>query len=221
MKVFITSDIHGRFKFLEKTVTFLKDRNDIDCIILCGDITADHEFFCFTDLEDKQYEDYKKIKLILQQTNKEVIFIQGNHDVFYVHKEDDSYLPYCDKKAYSNFIPIEYTNFSMFGLKREGNEEDMAKRLSKLKIGKDSIIVSHMPPYKCLDKSEDGKHHGSSAIRDMIKEKKPAFFFCGHVHDAFGYKKLYSTHVFNGACNREIARGWVVDLETAKYEKVI
>lgn len=221
MKVFVTSDIHGRFNVLHKIIMFLKERNDIECIILCGDISADHEFYCFTELEDKQYDDYKRIKHMLNQVNIESIFILGNHDVFNVEKGDNDYLPYCDKKILNNFVAIEYTNFTMYGLKREGNEEDMAFRLSKLKIDNKSIIVSHMPPYKCLDKDKNGIYRGSSAIREMIKEKKPAYFFCGHVHDAFGFKKLYNTLVFNAACNENTVRGWVVELETGKYERII
>ncbi len=33
--------------------------------------------------------------------------------------------------------------------------------------------------------------------------------------------KLYNTKVFNVACNESNTRGWIVDLETEKYNKVI
>ncbi|MDT8717017.1 metallophosphoesterase [Clostridium sp. 19966] len=221
MKVFVTSDIHGRFNVLNKIIEFVKERQDIDCIILCGDITGDHVFSYFYELEDKQYEDYKIIKDKLQQLNRKVLFIQGNHDVFTVDKSDITYLPYCKTESFNNFIAIEYVNFLMYGTKREGNEQDMICRLSKLNIDNKSIIISHLPPYKCLDKANNGVYYGSGAIRDMIKEKKPAYFFCGHVHDSFGFKKLHNTFVFNAACNKITTRGWVVNLETAKYEKVI
>lgn len=49
----------------------------------------------------------------------------------------------------------------------------------------------------------------------------PAYFFCGHVHDKFGFKKLYNTYVFNAACDESTTRGWVVDLENGKHEKVV
>ena len=78
----------------------------------------------------------------------------------------------------------------MYGTNREGNEEDIAYRLSKLNIHEESIIISHVPPHKCLDKGNNGVYYGSKAIRDMIKEKKPRIFFCGHVHEDFSFKKL-------------------------------
>lgn len=109
----------------------------------------------------------------------------------------------------------------MYGTKREGNEEDMTYRLAKLHINSKSIIVSHIPPYKCLDKGDKGKCYGSTAVRDMIKNKKPSYFFCGHVHDGFGFKKLYNTFVFNGSCSEVEARGWTVNLETGKHEKIV
>ena len=75
MKVFVSSDIHGRFEVLNKIVDFIKSREDIDLIILCGDITGDHLFRYFFELEDQQYEDYKKIKEMLSGLNRKVLFI--------------------------------------------------------------------------------------------------------------------------------------------------
>lgn len=150
MKVFVSSDIHGRFEVLNKIVDFINGREDIDLIILCGDITGDHLFSYFFELEDQQYEDYKKIKEMFGGLKRKVLFIQGNHDVFSVDKEDTDYLPNCTDEAFKNYIPIEYLNFSMYGRKREGNEEDMHLRLSKLKIDEKSIIISHIAPYKCF-----------------------------------------------------------------------
>lgn len=220
MKVFVTSDIHGRFDVVNKIAEFVKGRQDISCIIICGDVAGDHESTCFDELEDKQYEDYKKINDILSQLNRNVLFIQGNHDVFTIDKSDITYLPYCNTELFNNFISLEYVNFTMYGTKRDGNEQDMMHRLSKMDIDNKRIVISHLPPYKCLDDPGNGIHYGSMAIREMIKEKRPSYFFCGHVHAAFGFKRLYHTYVFNAACDENTARGWVVDLETAKHEKV-
>jgi uncharacterized protein len=55
----------------------------------------------------------------------------------------------------------------------------------------------------------------------MIKEKRPAYFFCRHVHAEFEFKKLYNTYVFIAACDETTTRGWVVVLENVKHEKVV
>ncbi|EPY2274097.1 hypothetical protein ACXAUS_002990 [Clostridium sporogenes] len=52
----------------------------------------------------------------------------------------------------------------MYGTKREGNEQDMMYRLSKLNIDNKSIIISHLPHYKCLDKANNAVNYGSEAI---------------------------------------------------------
>ncbi|MCB2298616.1 hypothetical protein LGL05_12600 [Clostridium tagluense] len=62
--------MHGRFDVLCKIVKFVKEREDIDCVILCGDITADCVGTSFNEIEDIQYDDYKKAIQMLQQINK-------------------------------------------------------------------------------------------------------------------------------------------------------
>lgn len=99
----------------------------------------------------------------------------SNHDVFNVDKSNTDYLSYCDKKIFNNFVSIEYTNSLIYGLKREGNEEDIAYKLSELKMDNKSIMMPHMPSYKCLDKADNGLYHGSNPIRYMIKEKSLHF----------------------------------------------
>jgi Icc-related predicted phosphoesterase len=221
MIVFATSDIHGRLDIIKKINGFLSRRIDIECIILCGDISADYEVSSFEELEQLQYEDYKKILEMLQSIKRKILFIQGNHDVFIVDTDEESYLKNNKLEIFQNFIPIEYLNFIMYGTKREGDDEEMAYRLSKLKVNTNSIIISHLPPHKCLDKDKNGTNYGSKAINELIKDKKPAYFFCGHVHDGFGYKRLYDTNVFNASCKDNTARGWIVNLENGEFEKVI
>lgn len=53
-----------------------------------------------------------------------------------------------------------------------------------------------------------------------LLDKNVAYFFCGHVHAELEIKKLYNTYVFNAACDETMTRGWVVELENGKYEKV-
>lgn len=61
MKVFVTNDIHGRFYILNQIADFIKNRQDIELRILCGDIAKDYSCDFFEELENKQYSDYKKV----------------------------------------------------------------------------------------------------------------------------------------------------------------
>lgn len=221
MKIFVTSDIHGRIEVFHKIVTFVKGRADIECIILCGDISGDYSVQSLKELGIKQKEEYDKFKFLLEYVNKELIYVLGNNDVFDAEISDNSYLPNCNKEEYKNFVAIEYTNFLFENPINYESENNIKERLNKLHINEESIVVSHVPPFKCLDNIKNGMNFGSIALRELIKEKRPAFFFCGHVHYAFGVEKLYDTLVFNVACDETTTRGWIVDLETRNYEKVI
>lgn len=221
MKVFVTSDIHGRIEVFHKIVTFVKGKEDIQCIILCGDISGDHTVQSMKELGIKQKEECEKFKLLLKYVNKELIYVLGNNDIFDVEISDTAYLPNCNKGDYKNFVAIEYTSSLFENPINYESEDNIKERLNRLYINEESIVVSHVPPYKCLDNIKNGMNFGSIALRELIEEKKPAFFFCGHVHYAFGVEKLYDTLVFNTACDETTARGWIVDLETHCYEKVI
>jgi Icc-related predicted phosphoesterase len=67
------------------------------------------------------------------------------------------------------------------------------------------ILLCHQPPYKILDKVTasfapkhwQGKHAGSKVILEYIKNKNPKYVFCGHIHEAYGNKKIGKTTIYN------------------------
>ena len=73
------------------------------------------------------------------------------------------------------------------------------------KWGRVHILLCHQPPFGVLDKVNShaapkhwrGKRAGSKTILDYIKKKRPAFVFCGHIHEAHGMKKIGTSTVYN------------------------
>ncbi|GGA14978.1 metallophosphoesterase family protein [Neptunicoccus cionae] len=60
------------------------------------------------------------------------------------------------------------------------------------------IIVSHSPPINLGDRTSQGQHVGSAALREAIERLKPKFFFCGHIHESWGTAgKIGETEVYN------------------------
>jgi len=60
------------------------------------------------------------------------------------------------------------------------------------------ILVSHSPPKGVLDRSSDGRHLGSRAVRETINLKKPGLVVCGHIHASSGMRdQLGDTVVVN------------------------
>lgn len=61
-----------------------------------------------------------------------------------------------------------------------------------------SVLVSHSPPWQCVDRDSSGQHRGSTALRSAIKEKSPQLVVCGHVHESWKQRdSIGSTPVIN------------------------
>ena len=49
-----------------------------------------------------------------------------------------------------------------------------------------AVLVSHSPPKGLVDRSSSGQSLGSTAVRDLILQKKPLLVVSGHVHASAG-----------------------------------
>lgn len=58
MKIFCTSDIHGRLKDLKKIIDFVNSTYDIHTVIFAGDIAKDYKWSSISELAEKQVDDY-------------------------------------------------------------------------------------------------------------------------------------------------------------------
>ncbi len=85
-------------------------------------------------------------------------------------------------------------------------EEHLNDLLKNTSI-KNSILVSHTPPFGVLDHATrfGSKHVGSHAVRKFIDEKKPILVLCGHVHS-------------HGGCISKIDKTTVINLASHDYE---
>jgi len=82
--------------------------------------------------------------------------------------------------------------------KRLATVQSRKKRLNKiLKGSKDSVVISHAPPFSVLDKTYFGKNAGSRVLLEAIKKHQPKLVLCGHIHEAKGEKKIGKTKVIN------------------------
>ncbi|AWI06723.1 metallophosphoesterase family protein [Clostridium drakei] len=223
MKIFSTSDIHGNFGELQKIIDFANSRIDIDVVIFCGDIAKDYKWSSIKELRTFQSDDYSCFKYMISKIlNKRIYYILGNHDVFLPDGTDMNYLTNVYKVGMEDAsIPFEMLSNNLYETDREGTEKELEIALQALGEVKEKFIVSHQPPYKCLDKGYSGHNYGSRSIRKMILHKNPSVFFCGHIHEEFGVDRLGNTVVINCACSRSIARGIIFDTETNVFEEII
>ena len=94
------------------------------------------------------------------------------------------------------------STFSPFGTPSEFPEARFSEWLEELALRAGStqhmVLAAHNPPYNtACDRTSNGLHVGSSAVRDFIEEPQPAICLCGHIHESVGMERLGRTVVAN------------------------
>jgi len=176
MKILAVADIHGsqyKLNLILKNI----ERYSPDLVVVCGDIT--------------QYGPGDVAKHLLDQIPIDTLAVMGNIDSTDVEKGIDN------SKA---------TKIEMKKVNRKGNffvglnavnPDDIKKIDEKKLIDKDTILVTHVPPYNTQDKVFVGMHGGSKELRELIDKYQPRLVLSGHIHENPGYIKLENTIVVN------------------------
>jgi hypothetical protein len=82
---------------------------------------------------------------------------------------------------------LGYSSPTPFDTPGEYTEPQIASLLTPFASLRPLVLVCHAPPYgTALDEVRPGLHAGSTAVRDFIQRCQPAYFFCGHIHEAEG-----------------------------------
>ncbi len=111
---------------------------------------------------------------------------------------------FIDTNWVRDFKPNDFDN----KMKEAREETDHADNVLK-DFGEVDILMCHQPPFGVLDKVDNpnapkgwnGLNAGSELILDYIKDKKPKYVICGHIHEAQGEEKVGDTTVYNlGHC---------------------
>ena len=94
------------------------------------------------------------------------------------------------------------STFTPFGTPSEFPEARFSEWLEELAMRAGStqhlVLAAHNPPYNtACDRTSNGLHVGSSAVRDFIEEHQPAICLCGHIHESVGMERLGRTVVAN------------------------
>ena len=189
-KILAASDIEGDSRLVKKLAE-RADKEDVDLVVLCGDITSHIE----TKDLIKPFKDRKK----------HVLIIPGNHDAF---ADIDVIAAQYQIKNLHGYAAV-YEGIGFFGAGGAANlpffpgavtEEEILSTLKKahrsIKTVEKKVMVTHMHPEGSL--SEWSGIPGSKSIRKAIKEFKPDILIHGHIHEASGFEqKIGRTKVIN------------------------
>lgn len=140
---------------------------------------------------------------------KHIIWVGGNHDFYLEHLHNHHIAPVFPENIHylcntsieiegikfwgSPFSPIFY-NWAFMG-----NVDELREIWSTIPSDTD-IVITHCPAFGINDQIKDGFISvGCPALRDKLKEIKPKYHICGHIHPGYGiYQDEYTTYI-NGA----------------------
>lgn len=187
-KILAASDLHGDSKQVKK-LAILAERENVDLVVLCGDITG--------------FVETKNIIKPFKDKHKKVLVIPGNWDSFATLDFLAEFYGVRNIHGYS----VKYENIGFFGAGgadgpgpgRVTDKEIMStlrKAYSGLKGIEKKIMVTHSHPKGSL--SEFSGVEGSSAVADAIKRFQPDILLHGHIHEASGIEEtIGKTRVIN------------------------
>jgi Icc-related predicted phosphoesterase len=174
-RLLIFSDLHNDVRALEKLM----------------DIDADY-YFAAGDLVSWA-RGLDKMAGPLKRRAGRVYVLPGNHE------SERDIAEFCRLHGFVNFhggtlqigdtqvAGLGYSTPTPFDTPGEYSEQEMAARLEKVAALKPEILICHAPPLDTeLDRIKEGLHAGSRAVREFIEKHQPAYFFCGHIHEAEG-----------------------------------
>lgn len=175
MKILIFSDLHNNARALEKLMAI-----EADCYIGAGD------FVSFRKGLDPMGE-------IMKPRADRMFVMPGNHET------ESDIADFCTRFGFRSLhdtaiecaghhvAGLGYSNITPFDTPGEFTEEEIARRLEKFADRKPLVLICHAPPLNtALDRVKEGLHAGSSAVAEFIAKHQPAYFFCGHIHEAEG-----------------------------------
>ena len=193
MKLCVTSDLHG----------YLPEIEPCELLLICGDIVSlKHQRY---SKSCKQW--YTKVfqPWIDSLPCDKVLFIPGNHEVG-VEGHEDEYRKLFSPTNKATILLHDYYEYlsnngvvyKIFGTpycKIFGNwafmrtNSDLKEKFSEIPEGLD-ILLTHDVAYGYADQSLQDigygtdTHFGTVELRDAILEKKPKYYFSGHIHTA-------------------------------------
>ena len=225
-RIAILGDIHGEQERLAETLCLLSEARS-ELVLLVGDIGLDPPWHSPARETERGLHD-ESVRGVLARVRAAlkcpVVFVPGNHDL--PDPEHDVDGLNVDRRVV-HVAGLRLAGFggagpTRFGFPYEWTEPEAQAALERLLFARDDridVLLCHGAPRDSkLDRTRDGRHVGSDAIRSWISRTRPRMFVCGHIHEAWGVERLDGVPCVNAGAlgnpyGQEIA--WVVDWDAA------
>ena len=193
MRLLLFSDLH---RDTGAAADLVKRARAADVVVGAGDYSTVHR-----GLEE--------IILILQQIEAPTILVPGNGET------TDELRQACSQWKSAHVLHgngVTVRGITFFGLgggvpvtpfgswSYDFTEQEALALLSDCPAR--GVLVSHSPPKGVVDVSSDGKHLGSTAVRETVIARNPLLVVCGHIHPSAGQQgMLGETTIVNAGPN--------------------
>lgn len=179
MKLLVFSDLHQDESAFERLKQFAKEQT-FDYVLSCGDNSQNISFL------QELIDSFPRFFLIPGNWEGEKAnrFLQEHRNCINEKR--------VELEEGLNIVGFGHSNITPFGTYGELSEDEIRKRLSKLDIDKNTILLLHVPPRGYFD-SVKGENTGSPSVLNAIKSKKPLVAFFGHIHEQSGTEELDGT----------------------------
>jgi len=187
MKLLIFSDIHGDLGALARLMD-----TDADYYVAAGDLV-------------NFGRGLERCGEILERRAGRVYVLPGNHETA------AQIAGFCHQFGLHDFhgqqaqwggyhvAGLGYSTPTPFHTPGEYSEAELAAKLKPFAGLVPLVLICHAPPREtALDQIRPGLHGGSTAVRDFLLLAQPAYFFCGHIHEASGvHARIGQTQAVN------------------------
>ena len=215
LKILATSDLHGNMPYI--TTPF-------DLLLICGDICPAHDHYFNYQIGWFQHEFSKWINTLpFKDENSKVVFIAGNHD-FFGERIQKEHLDVFNVETQNRCVYLKNTGYNYEYISDNGletlsifgtpyckifgswafmvSDKTLEKKYKQIPDNVDILISHDSPTLNELGFIHSGWNAGTEAgnkvLDKYIVEKKPKYFFSGHIHSGnHAFKKIEDTYMAN------------------------
>ena len=215
LKILVTSDLHGHLPFIN---------TPFDLLLICGDICPAHDHSFNFQIGWFQHEFSKWINTLpFKDEFSKVVFIPGNHD-FFGERIQKEHLDVFNIETQNRAVFLRNTAYNFWYLSDEGKNEvkifgtpyckifgnwafmvsdqTLEKKFNEIPEGLDILIAHDSPDLNGLGMINEGWTKGTDAgnkiLSKYVTERKPKFFFSGHIHSGnHNFEKIGDTYMAN------------------------
>jgi Icc-related predicted phosphoesterase len=187
MKILAVGDIHGDVE-LAKELAERADKEKVDVVVICGDITQNEG----------------SVEHLIGIFKQKVLLVPGNHESmatadFLAELYDAKNLHgYALTRDNLTFFGCGSANIGLFQLSEDEIFKTLEKGFNYAKHSKKRIMVTHVHPSGTLMERFSSFFPGSKGVKKAVEEFQPDILFCSHVHEAEGIEeKVGKTRVIN------------------------